>query len=313
MTDAATSLLHLAQSLNGVAPLSHLGVIRVSGADAKAFLHSQLTQDFVGLDNTQARLTAYLTPKGRIQASFIACPSDTDAVLLVCARDLLEATRKRLAMFVLRAKVTLVDATADYSLYGLAGEAAHAVVPADAAPWRCVSRDAATAVRLYPACAQPRALWLAGVDSPAPQGQQLDPALWYWGEVHSGIATVTAAVAGAFVPQMLNYESVGGVSFKKGCYPGQEVVARSQFRGTLKRRTYVAHVAGRAAAGDEVFAAADAEQAVGTVVQAAPVPEGSGTMDALVSLPIAATDQALHVAGQPLTLLPLPYALLDDL
>jgi len=313
MTDAAPSFSHLAQSLNGVAPLPHLGVIRVSGADAKTFLHSQLTQDFAGLDRKHARLAAYLTPKGRVQASFIGWQSATDEVLLLCARDLLEATRKRLAMFVLRAKVTLVDATDDYGLYGLAGEAAHAVLPTDGAPWDCVAVDAGFAVQLYPACGQPRALWLAGVDSPAPQGGRLEPALWHWGEVHSGIATITAAVAGALVPQMLNYESVGGVNFKKGCYPGQEVVARSQFRGTLKRRTYVAHVAGTVTAGDEVFSAADAEQSVGTVVQAAPMPDGSGGMDALVCLPIAAADQVLHVAGQPLTLLPLPYALLDDL
>ncbi len=113
---------------------------------------------------------------------------------------------------------------------------------------------------------------------------------------------------------MLNYESVGGVNFKKGCYPGQEVVARSQFRGTLKRRAYLAHAPAPVAVGAEVFAQDDAEQPVGLVVQAAAAPGGG--VDALVSLQIAATAGALQVGaaqGVPLTLLPLPYALLEDI
>ena len=129
--------------------------------------------------------------------------------------------------------------------------------------------------------------------------------------MRSGVATLTAPVVDAFVPQMLNYESIGGVNFKKGCYPGQEVVARSQFRGTLKRRTYLAHAPSALAVGAEVFAPEDAEQPVGTVVQAAAAPGGG--VDALVALQVAAASGALHVGGVALTLLPLPYALLDDI
>jgi len=312
MTDPAPPLSPLASRLEGVAPLSHLGVIRVTGADANSFLHSQLTHDFSSLGSNEARLAAYLTPQGRTQASFIGWQQSTEEILLVCASDLLETTRKRLSMFVLRAKAKLVDATADYVLYGLAGEAARAVLPTNCVPWSRVELGAATAICLYPACGVPRAMWLSAADSPPPSASDLDEALWQWGEVRSGVATVTAAIAGALVPQMLNYESVDGVNFKKGCYPGQEVVARSQFRGTLKRRTYVAHIAGTAAAGDEVFVTLDAEQPAGLVVQAAPTPDGSGT-DALVSLQTAASTQALYVGGQPLALLPLPYALLKDL
>ena len=112
---------------------------------------------------------------------------------------------------------------------------------------------------------------------------------------------------------MLNYESVGGVNFKKGCYPGQEVVARSQFRGTLKRRTYLAHASSDMAVGSEVFAADDLEQPCGTVVQTAPSPQGG--VDALVSLQIAATEQPLQVgaAGAALQLQALPYPLLEDI
>ena len=161
---------------------------------------------------------------------------------------------------------------------------------------------------------QPRALWVAPAGTPAPAGAALDAALWRWGEVRSGIATITAPIVEAFVPQMLNYESVGGVNFKKGCYPGQEVVARSQFRGTLKRRAFVVHAAGELAAGQEVFQAADPDQPAGLVAEAAPAPGGG--FDAIVSLQLTAAEAGgLHAgsaAGPALELLPLPYGLLAD-
>ncbi|MNT28149.1 tRNA-modifying protein YgfZ [compost metagenome] len=114
---------------------------------------------------------------------------------------------------------------------------------------------------------------------------------------------------------MLNYESIGGVNFKKGCYPGQEIVARSQFRGTLKRRTYLAQTDAPLAAGQEVFAANDAEQPVGTVAQAAPAPDGGWS--ALISIQIAALEAGGLHAGAPggpaLSVEPLPYPLLEDI
>ena len=119
----------------------------------------------------------------------------------------------------------------------------------------------------------------------------------------------------AFVPQMLNYESVGGVNFKKGCYPGQEVVARSQFRGTLKRRAYLVHGTGPMAAGDEVFHESDADQPCGTVVQVAANPAGG--WDAIVSVQTSAAVQGAVRAGladgPALQWLPLPYPLLEDI
>ncbi len=107
-----------------------------------------------------------------------------------------------------------------------------------------------------------RALWCASAASPAPQASPISLADWQWLGVRSGIAMITQPIFEAFVPQMLNYESVGGVNFKKGCYPGQEIVARSQFRGTLKRRAYVAHTAGTPSVGQEVFHASDAGPAL---------------------------------------------------
>jgi folate-binding protein YgfZ len=139
--------------------------------------------------------------------------------------------------------------------------------------------------------------------------------LWQWSEVQSGIAMVSAPIVEAFVPQMLNYESVGGVNFKKGCYPGQEVVARSQFRGTLKRRTFLVHGDTEMAAGQEVFHSSDTEQACGTVAQAAGAPAGG--FDALVSMLTSAAESGeLRLAsaqGPLLTLGHLPYALLADI
>ncbi|RZM04024.1 MAG: folate-binding protein [Variovorax sp.] len=309
--------------LHGVAPLANLGVIRADGPDAASFLHGQLTQDIVLLTATEARLAALCTAKGRMIASFVAVRPSPERVLLLVSADILAQTLKRLSMFVLRAKVKLTDATADYALYGLAGDAvaANGADP-EAGPGtrRCLAAPGsdesdAGVVALYPADGVPRALWIGPVAGPAPSGEPLDPSTWAWSEVRSGVATVTLPTVEAFVPQMLNYESVGGVNFKKGCYPGQEVVARSQFRGTLKRRTYLVGADASLAAGQEVFAGDDAEQPVGTVVQAAAAPEGGWS--ALVSLQVSAPGtgglRAGSATGPALRVEPLPYVLRDDI
>lgn len=300
--------------LNGVASLPHLGVIRVAGEDAASFLQGQLTQDFALLGAGEARLAAFCNAKGRMQASFVGFRRSEGEILLVTSRDLLPTTLKRLSMFVLRAKAKLSDASGEFTLAGIAGETLKALAPGPQAPWTLAPLGNAHLVHLYPADGQPRALWVAPAGEAVPAGPALDPVLWQWGEVRSGIATVTQPIFEAFVPQMLNFESVGGVNFKKGCYPGQEVVARSQFRGTLKRRAFVAHSGGELKAGQEVFQAADPEQPAGVVAEAAPAPGGG--WDAIVSLQLAAAEQGkLHAGaadGPALELLPLPYLLLAD-
>jgi len=305
----------MTQSFHGIAPISDLGVIRVLGEDAASFLHNQLTQDFALLDLQHARLAAFLSAKGRMQASFIGFKRSTTEVLLVCSQDLLATTLKRLSMFVLRAKAKLSDATAEFTLHGLMGDAvAAAGGQPNAAPWDKQDLGEAHLVHLYPAAGQPRALWIAPQGTPAPEAAPLPAEIWRWSEVQSGVATLTAPLFELFVPQMLNYESLGGVNFKKGCYPGQEVVARSQFRGTLKRRAYLVRANAPLEVGAEVFAASDAEQATGTVVQAAPAPDGSWR--ALVSMQIASATEVLHAgnaSGPVLSIEPLPYALLDDI
>jgi folate-binding protein YgfZ len=301
--------------LNGVAPLSHLGVIRVEGEDASKFLHGQLTQDFALLGLSEARLAAFCSAKGRMQASFIGFKRSPTEILLICNRDLLAPTLKRLSMFVMRAKAKLGDASDEYQLFGLAADAFDTIAAAPTAVWSKVDIDSANVVTLYPADGSRRALWLAPANVAAPAGRVLTAEEWSWGEVRSGIAQVSAPIAEAFVPQMLNYESVGGVNFKKGCYPGQEVVARSQFRGTLKRRAYLAHSDAPMSAGDEVFQSDDASQPCGTVAQAAPSPLGG--FDAIVSLQVNAFEAGgLHLgnaSGAALSATSTPYPLLADI
>lgn len=300
--------------MHGAVRLPHLGVIQAQGDDAVKFLHGQLTQDFSLLDLHTARLAALCSPKGRMLASFIGFKRSGGDVFLICHRDLLAQTLKRLSMFILRAKVKLSDASDQFVLYGLLGDATIKFSERAQVPGEMADVPHGTVITLHPAGTTPRQIWLSKAESPAPSGLPVDLDAWFWGEVRSGVATLSAAVVEAFVPQMLNYESVGGVNFKKGCYPGQEVVARSQFRGTLKRRTYLVHSPVEVKPGDPVFSPADPEQPAGTVVQAAAAPQGG--FDALVSLQVAAVEAgALHVLQVPgplLTVLELPYALLED-
>jgi folate-binding protein YgfZ len=300
-------------TFHGIAPLPHLGVIRVEGEDAAKFLHGQLTQDFALLGLTEARLAAFCNAKGRMQASFIGLKRSPTDILLVCSRDLLASTLKRLSMFVLRAKAKLSDASGDFVLLGLAGDTATALTGGDRLAWTKTEVGAASLVTLYPADGVARALWLAPVGEAPPPGIAMDPATWLWMEVRSGVASVTPPIAEAFVPQMLNFESVGGVNFKKGCYPGQEVVARSQFRGTLKRRAYLVHADHPLAAGHDIFQDADLSQPCGSVAQAAASPHGG--FDAIASLQVAAAAAgSLSLGpGKAISLLPLPYPLLDDI
>ncbi|MES2191409.1 MAG: folate-binding protein [Pseudomonadota bacterium] len=303
------------QAISGIAKLENLGVIRVAGEEAVKFLQGQLTQDIALIGLSEARLAAFCNAKGRMQASFVVFKRSESDILMVCSRDLLAQTLKRLSMFVLRAKAKLTDASADFLLYGLAG---NAVAGENRAPWSKLDIDGAHKVFLYPGAGVKRALWCAPSGTGLPDAPALAKGLWDWLEVQSGIATITQPLFEAFVPQMLNYESVGGVSFKKGCYPGQEIVARSQFRGTLKRRAYLVHGEAAAAIGQEVFHAADAEQPCGLVAACAANPGGGFDLIASMQTSAAADAAAGRLtlggpAGPVLEIQALPYLLLEDI
>ncbi|WP_088280702.1 folate-binding protein YgfZ [Ideonella sp. A 288] len=311
---------------SGALRLADWGLIRAEGPDAASFLHGQLTQDVTHLAEGQARLAGYCSAKGRLLATFVIWRSGKETLQLACSGDLLASTLKRLSMFVLRAKCKLVDASQSHALYGLVGDAATAWLGngAPLAPW-AVRVSSATqgasdgsgstqVLRLPDAEGQARYLLVQSADAAPPDLPLLEADHWQWLEVRSGIARITAATADHFVPQMVNLELVGGVNFQKGCYPGQEVVARSQYRGTLKRRTVLFDADVPVHAGQEVFHSDDPGQPAGMVANAATRPGGG--MSALVEVKLAALVQGTLHAGSPdgasLLRAPLPYDIPSD-
>ena len=298
--------------LSGTVALSHWGVIRAQGPDAVSFLQGQLTQDVAKLSETQAALAGYCSPKGRLLASFVICKPAADEVLLLCHLSVLAATLKRLQMFVMRAKCKLTDATAELSLFGVVGDAAAALF-GDLPVWG----KAENCMRWPDSEGMARTVLIAPVAAPSSAIRLAD---WQWLEVRCAIACIEAATVDQFVPQMLNYEQLGAVNFQKGCYPGQEIVARSQFRGSIKRRAHLFETDGPVAVGQEVFHSSDAAQPAGLVVNAARNPAGVGAVasagsgfSALVEVKLSTLEGgSLHVGavdGALLRPLVLPYAM----
>ncbi len=275
------------------------GVIRALGADAASFLHGQLTQDFALLDRDHARLAGFCTAKGRLLATMVGWRGDAeDEILLALPAETLAATLKRLSMFVLRAKCKLTDASAEFAVYGLLGTPA-------ANAWTLVREGDAVQIALPGAA---RALRVQPAAAAAPAGTELTPDDWAGAEAAAGLAWVRGATVEAFVPQMINFEVLGGVNFKKGCYPGQEIVARSQYRGTLKRRLQVFETDAPATVGQEIFHSADPEQPAG-IVAGAGMRDGRTVVAAEIKL-AALEGGSLHLgsaSGAALTPRPLPY------
>ncbi len=291
---------------NGVVRLAHWGVIRARGADAARFLHGQLTSDMLNLGGHRAVPAGFCSAKGRLQASFIAWQGADGEILLACAADLLAPTLKRLSMFVLRAQCKLDDASAELPLHGLAGDAAASRL-AGASVWERRGTPEGVLIRLPDAAGVARALLVGAAPAGLPS---LGLDTWRWLEVSSGVPLIQAATVEQFVPQMVNLELIGGVDFRKGCYPGQEVVARSQYRGTLKRRMFLFDVDAAAQAGQELFHSADPGQPAGLVANAAPAPGGGSRL--LAEVKLAALDGgSLHLGspdGPALARQELPYA-----
>jgi folate-binding protein YgfZ len=301
--------MNLPAPIDGGVRLTHLALLRARGGDAARFLQGQLTNDVEGLGRNAARLAGFCSAKGRLQASFVVWKAAEEEFLLLCAADLLPALLTRLSMFVLRAQCKLGDAGAEFDLWGLAGAGANDLA---GEVWSVRHANGATAIRLPDAAGSARWLWLQPAAwATIPPWPAIALPVWRWLEVQSGVPIIEAATVDRFVPQMLNYEILGGIDFRKGCYPGQEVVARSQYRGTIKRRMFLFDIDRQTAPGQEVFHDADAAQPAGMVVNAAPRPDGAG-WSALVELKLAATEAgALHLGrpdGAVLRRADLPYA-----
>jgi tRNA-modifying protein YgfZ len=272
--DAPTSTPPADQAIEALAPdqlcpLTQWGVMLATGDDAADFLHKQLSNDILSLNDSNARLAAFCNVKGRMQASMVALHVGEQGIALLLPKDLLAKTLKRLSMFVMRAKCKLSDASDQYQVMGFVR---HASADAAAPAWQrtvasymghtvpVVAWPAAQGMQAFLALAPSAVSAATPASDDANRHAQTLVAQWQHAYVASGVAVVSEAIFEAFVPQMLNYESVGGVNFKKGCYPGQEVVARSQFRGAIKRRAMLAQVldasaeAAAISVGDEVWA-----------------------------------------------------------
>ncbi len=312
--------------LNGgaFAKLPQFGVIDANGDDAASFLHGQLTNDVQHLDVAGARLAGYCSAKGRLLASFLTWKTG-ETIRLLLSKDVQAAVQKRLSMFVLRAKAKLTDDTDRLLVVGLAGDVRGALARVfDALPDGVhvkVDDPAGTLIRMPDAAGRLRYLWVGPKEAVEAKLATLEgelkavsPAVWDWLDIRAGEPRITQPVSEQFVPQMVNYDVLGGVNFKKGCYPGQEIVARSQYRGTIKRRTALASVAAgldAAHAGAELFHSDDPGQPCGMIVNAAASPEGG--VDLLAEIKLAALESgSVHLGaadGPALRILPLPYAL----
>lgn len=313
-----------------VATVIDQGLIAISGDDAAKFLHTQLTNDVEHLSGAEVRFAGFCTPKGRLQASFLMW-RDVDAVYLQLPRAIQAPLQKRLSMFVMRSKARLVDATeaAPFAtVLGLGGARAQAalgqIVPTlPATPMTKTDGAFGTVLRLNDAFGAPRYLWLTSSETAAAALSALGTALtvggtqaWQLATIHAAEPQVGPATQEQFVPQMINLELLGGVNFNKGCYPGQEIVARTKYLGKIKRRAALARIDDAGARpGDEVFSPLDPSQPCGMVVNVAP--NGIGGADALVEIKLAQMNEEVRLGsadGAPVMFLPMPYSLdaIDD-
>jgi len=301
--------------------LSHLGLIQVSGNDAESFLQGQLTNDVREVSSSHHQLSGYCTPKGRLLAGFLVF-RHAGTLFLQLPRDRLQPTIGRLSMFVLMSRVTVEDASDRLVRIGLAGDCAPELLATafTKLPQRmgdATEEDGVSVLRLGGRL--PRYEMVGGLDvisllwdKLAPKATPADRDYWSLLEIRAGIPSIDNGTVEAFVPQMLNFQALDGVSFTKGCYTGQEVVARMKYLGKLKRRMYLAHADADSSPrpGDEVFSVhSESGQGAGKVVDARPAPEGG--YDLLVVLEISSREQDdLHLtdaSGPRLNFLELPY------
>lgn len=302
-------------------PLVHLGLIRSSGEDAASFLHNLLSNDLNKLPGERAQLSSFNSPKGRMLASLLIWRDGADVVLALSA-DIHAAMLKKLSMYILRSKAKLSDASAELALFGISGADSAAVLAAAGLPCpaEIMQQVAAGALRVIRVSADSLVVAVPAAEAPAlfdtlrgAGAQPAGSARWTLAMIRAGVPLITAATQEAFVAQMLNFELIGGVSFQKGCYPGQEIVARTQYLGKLKKRMYRAHIDTTTppVAGTDLYAADFGEQSAGQLVNVAPAPQGG--FEALAVLQTSSHDSGEVRLGAPdgpvLRFLDLPYAL----
>jgi tRNA-modifying protein YgfZ len=321
-------------------PLKDWSCISVIGSDAVDFLQNQLTNSVKSITNTPAasiasphqqnRFAGYCSAKGRLMASFWITRQDTSvgeanveatesqpAFYLFISKDLAATLAKRLSMFVLRSKVKVLDLTESIDIYGYAAETNES--KDDLAKMVAMSGVISAELPAVKSNQVQTKRYLLAVAKTQVMGETHDAALqaWNWLEIQSAIPRITQATFEQFVPQMINMESLKGIDFQKGCYPGQEVVARSQYRGTIKRRLQVAHLNHSEVIlpGAEIFHSDDPSQPCGMVVLAALHPLVNERMDVQVECKLEALQTgSVHLGsatGPVLSFAPLPYPLIE--
>jgi folate-binding protein YgfZ len=273
--------LAAARDATVIVPLTHLGLLECAGEEAKTFLHNQVTSDINHLSADAAQHSAWCSGKGRMLASFLLFRNEQNFQIQLSA-DLVPMIHKRLQMYVLRAKVKITDVSACTELFGLSGPQAEAALQGAGLPVPQRSLDTAaftggkvirlegTRFEIVVSSAAAPDLWGKLSAMACPAGT---PA-WQWLDIQAGIPLITDATKEEFVPQMANFDQLGGVSFHKGCYPGQEIVARTQYLGKVKRHLYRISAAAPMAAGQSIYSPENPEHSCGMVSNAAPSPDG---------------------------------------
>jgi len=301
-----------------IVDLSHLGMLQLQGDDAVTFLQGQVTNDVKKLDGSHAHYSGYCTPKGRLLAIFLAFAHQGN-IYLQFPHELLEGVQKRLKMYVLRAKVTIHDTSDSLVHFGIAGPQAAALLhdaglPAPDTAYAAGMADDGIVIRMpgetprfqiLTSEENARALWIKLSTKAKPANKDR----WDYLEILAGIPEVVTVTQEEFVPQMVNLDVIGGISFKKGCYTGQEIVARTHYLGKVKRRTLLGHIntSTPVSAGTDVLNANN--EPIGKVVRSAAAPDGGFAalselrLEALQASPLALINQS------PLTQRALPYQL----
>lgn len=327
--DAVMHFGQLAQELtqtahgNTLCDLSHLALLEIDGADAVTFLQGQLTNDVKLLDGHLAHYSGYCSPKGRLLALFLAF-AHQGHIHLQFPKSIAEAITKRLKMFVMRSKVTINDTSDRIVKLGLNGPEATSILQrhfsdVPTVPYALSTLENATLLKLPSIVGHDRfqifttvgfaaSLWELLKQRSTPVGKPC----WDWLEINAGIPEIVAATQEQFVPQMVNLDLLSAINFKKGCYTGQEIVARTHYLGTVKRRAFLMHIASDQMPdpNDKILDASGAE--VGQIVRCAPAI--SGGFDVLAELRIEAQQTgAVYWQSHVLTPKPLPYSLgLDE-
>lgn len=302
------------------ANLSDVGLIAVSGNDAETFLQGQLTNDVRQLTQGVVQHNGMCTPKGRLLANFLMW-RQSDVTYMQLPQVLQAPIQKRLSMYVLRAKASLSDVHSEMVRIGLAGAEAATLlaslsITVPTVDMHCVSSGSVMCLRLeaerYQLCV-PRNLIDTLLVKISEQATDISNEQWEWLEIQAGVPTILPATQEQFVPQMVNLDLLAGINFKKGCYTGQEIVARMHYLGKLKRRMYGVHTSVCLSPGDEIFSADMPGQATGMVVNAQPAPEGGWDALAVVQITSAKEFPLSLKTGEILQRFDLPYtvSLLD--